>query len=82
MKKRKKKMISISPAVAESSLPHAASLQNPKDFASYFWMAKRKDNHISLYLFLNRKPPLKLSFLAKILLTSGHKGNKLKEGRH
>lgn len=80
--KRENKMISISPTHAESFLPHAAWLQAPKDFAAYYWVAKRKDDQIYCFLFLNRKLPLKVSFLAQILLTSGQTSNKLKEGRH
>lgn len=42
-------------------LPSTCSVSaNPKQFAACFWVTKRKDNQI--YLFLNRRLPLKISF--------------------
>lgn len=44
-------------------LPSTGSTStNPKQFAAYFWVTKRRDNQIYHYLFLNRKLPLKISF--------------------
>lgn len=58
-RKRGNKMINILLALAKCCLPQAA---NPKQFAAYFWLTKRRDKQIYLCLFLNRKLPLKISF--------------------
>lgn len=52
-------------------LPSTCSVSaNTKQFAACFWVTKRKDNQIYLYLFLNRRLPLKISFWDRILLIS------------
>lgn len=67
-KERENKMINILLTLAKSCLPHAALSANPKQFAACFWVTKRKDNQICL--FLNRRLPLKILFWDRILLVS------------
>lgn len=80
--KTENEMISISPALAESFLPHAAWLQISKDFRAYSWVTKERTIRFIIIFFLHRKLPLKLSFLAQILPMSRLIRNKLKDERH